>query len=390
MLRRTVESNSRSYLFSPDDVPPLGERTWALVKLRVTDELNGEPPDSTIIIQAKEQGFVPRVARDGIAGLAGIPQNVFPGLRTTNYIVHLTVSAEGYVSRDLQVPVPLDPTFPSTFKPPPLVNLALHREPVVIAGRTVRLNGNTTLPVIGAAVSVTGIWRTPPPANVLVPPAPPNLVALRPPLYSDRPALTQFMRRRDLTPIIGSEKALVNDLLPGANPILLPDRLGLSVGDVLLIDATEPDLAEFIPIKTVPLTSPANQPTLITFEYPVIRAHRRHAVVQRVTPQPAGPTQQLTVDAIVGDTCVFLNGIAGLAGAHEVLVSGLPDEHHKLMTFSVMSDADGYYRMPPLSRLAQVEIHAEKVIGAQTFHATTNFRPDYRERENRMDLVLKV
>jgi hypothetical protein len=89
---------------------------------------------------------------------------------------------------------------------------------------------------------------------------------------------------------------------------------------------------------------------------------------------------------------VFLDGLAGLAATHEVQVNGLPgpDEYHELMQFSVVSDANGYYRMPPLSRVAQVEIHAEKILGPQTFQVTTTFQPDYLQRENRLDLMLKV
>lgn len=391
MLHRIVQAKERTYLFSPDDSPPLGARVWALVKLRVIDELNGEPPDNVVTIQAKEKSLISRVTSDGLAGLVGIPQQVFPSLGTTNYSVHLTVSADGYLPLDAEVDFPADPNFPATFTPPPLRNLALHREPTVIAGRTVRVNGSATTAVTGATVSMSGIWRTAPHANVVVPPDPANLVALRPPLYSERPALTQSMRRRDLTLVAGADKNLVNDLLPGANPILLSDRQGLTAGDILLVDAMEPDLAEFIAIATVPVTNPPEQPTLITLEYPVIRAHRRQSVVQQVTPQPPGAPQQFTEMAIVGDSCVFLDGLAGLAGAREVEINGLPRvEHHRLMNFSVVSDADGYYRMPPLSRVAQLEIHAEKIIGAQTFQVTTTFRPDYRQRENRLDLTLKV
>jgi hypothetical protein len=59
-------------------------------------------------------------------------------------------------------------------------------------------------------------------------------------------------------------------------------------------------------------------------------------------------------------------------------------------TFSVTSDAAGYYRLPPLSRVAQLEVHAEKIVGAQTFHATTVFRPDYQQRDNRLDFILSA
>jgi hypothetical protein len=46
--------------------------------------------------------------------------------------------------------------------------------------------------------------------------------------------------------------------------------------------------------------------------------------------------------------------------------------------------------LPPLGRVAQLKIHAKKIVGAQTFKATVIFRPDYRRRENRLDLTLAV
>ena len=81
---------------------------------------------------------------------------------------------------------------------------------------------------------------------------------------------------------------------------------------------------------------------------------------------------------------------SGLVGADEIEITGgpRPDEYHRVKTFSVTSDAEGYYRLPPLTRVAQLEIHAEKMIGAQTFHATTVFRPDYQQRDNRLDFIL--
>ena len=170
MLRRTVHANNRMYLFSPDDPPALGARLWGLVKLQVVDELSGEPPTSLATVTALEPNLSSRFTADGIGGLVGIPQQVFPDLGTTNRSVHLTVNAEGYLPLDATVNFPTDPTFPVTFSPPPLRTLALHRQPTVITGRTVRNNGGTAPDAVdGARVTVTGIWRTPPPANVAVP-----------------------------------------------------------------------------------------------------------------------------------------------------------------------------------------------------------------------------
>ena len=100
----------------------------------------------------------------------------------------------------------------------------------VITGRTVQANSNTTTPLAGATVSVTGIWRTPPPANMDVPADPPNLVSLRPPLYADRAVVTGHLQPRDLTPIVGDDKLLLEDVLAGANPIRLSNWQNLAYG----------------------------------------------------------------------------------------------------------------------------------------------------------------
>jgi hypothetical protein len=376
MARRIVVVNSQPYVFSPDDQPPLEGRLWALVRMQVIDELTGQAPASTITVEAEGTGFTPRVASGGLVGLTGIPSQVFPP-----DVVRLTIRAAGYLPRTRLVQLMQMTEL-----------IALHREPTVITGRTVRANGNTTTPLAGATVRVTGIWRTPPPANMDVPADPPNLVSLRPPLYADRAVVTGHLQPRDLTPTVGDDKFLLEDILAGANPIRLSNRQNLAPGDMLLIDADQPDLTEFLAISTITGASTADQPARITLDYPVAWAHRRNAVVKKVSPLPPGAVQQFAVEALAGDTCVFLDDVAGLTAAHEVQITDgtNPDESHSLQTFSATSDTDGYYRLPPLSRVAQLRIHVEKTVGVQTFTSQTEFRPDYNLRENRLDLTLTV
>jgi hypothetical protein len=358
------------------------------VRVRVIDEMTGEPPRNEVSLHVKEPSMFPRIADGGVGGVVGIPRQTFPDITGQKYFVNLTISAANYVSRQKEVEVPQLP--PLTPFSAPQLNVELHRQPIIITGRTIRLVGNTSTPVGVAAISVTGIWRTTPPTNVVVAPDPPNLVSLQPPLYSDRAALTQTVRRRNLVPVAGSGKLLLDDMLPGSQQIRLSDRLGLATGDVLAIDDAQPDLQEFIAIKTVPVTSPADQPARIALDHPLVHSHRRDAIVLPVIPQPSGPLQQVIADANAGDTCVFLDDLIGLAGADEIQISGPPgpDEYHRVMRFTVASDANGYFRLPPLSRVAQLEIHAEKTIGVQLFQATITFRPDYEQRENRLDLAL--
>lgn len=386
--RRLIQLKDRTVLFSPDDPVPLADCIQALVKLRVTDELTAAAIESQVTLRIREPGFVPRTASGGLTGLIGIPRQVFPALQTNDYILHLTISAARYLSRELQVNVPKDPGFPNSFTPLQL-NVGLHREPVFIAGRTVRVVGNGTAPLAGAVVSVTGIWRTAPPANVAIAPDSPDIVSIQPPLYSDR-AVPAELRNRDLIPVLGNDKTVTDEMLPGADSIRLSNRLGLAVGDVLLIDAEDSSLSEFIAIKTVSSAAPVEQPAAVTLNHRAIHAHRRGALVRGVNLQPPGSNRQFTVGALFGDSCVFLDGVSGLLAGQEVEISGglAPAEYHSVMNFSVVSDTDGYYRLPPLSRVAQLEIHAEKTVGAQTFQTTLTFRPDYRQRENRLDFTL--
>jgi hypothetical protein len=388
MSRRTVQLDNRIILFSPDDPVPPVNRMQAVMKVRVTDELTGAAPDGRMTLEVKERGFLSRLGSDGFGGLIGIPQQFFDALQPTDYPVHLTISAERYLSRELEQNIPKG-NFPLTFTPYE-TDVALHRQPVFIAGRTARLINNASTPLADAQISVTGIWRTPPPANVVVAPDPPNIVALQPPLYIDRAAGTQSLAPRDLAPVIANDKDLVDDVAASRRALLLSNRLGLAAGDILLIDAAQPDLAEFIAIKTLPTTAPADQPTAVTLDHPVIFLHRRGAVVRQITPQAPGASRNITVDALSGDSCLFLSHLTGLSGAAEVAITGAPgpDEYHKVMQFTVTSNADGYYRFPPLSRVAQLEIHAEKVVGVQTFQATTTFQPDYQQRDNRLDFML--
>ena len=81
MPRRVVEVDGRTYVFSPDDQPPLGGRLWALVRARLIDEMTGQPPAGPITLVSDMSFASPRVASDGIVGLIGIPQQSFPRSR---------------------------------------------------------------------------------------------------------------------------------------------------------------------------------------------------------------------------------------------------------------------------------------------------------------------
>jgi len=379
MPRRTVQTSERAYVFSPDRAPLQADRIQVLAKVRLIDELTSQAPAGPSLMKTPLKNVSARIGADGIGGVIGIPRTVFPALNAQPYTIHLAVISEGYVTQELDLTVQADPSFPAAFSPPALVDVFLHR---------IRANGVTTIPMPGATVRVTGIWRTSPPANASVPPSAPNLVSLRPPLYASRKAIVGHLGRRNL-PALAGNKFLLEDVLQGATEIRLSDQVSLAVGTILLIDAGDPDLIEFIAIKTITGAGTADQPCTVSFVQPLAFEHRRNAVVQRANPLAPAPTKQVSVEALAGDICVFLSSTSGLTAEVEVS-GGSANEYHRVSTFSVTSDSDGYYRLPPLSRVAQLVIEGKKTVGPQTFAAKTEFRPDYSKRENTLDLMLSV
>jgi hypothetical protein len=385
MTRRVVVADGHIYTFSPDDEVPLAGRTWAFVSARLVDEITNEPPGSDVTIDAAESGFIPRVASDGLVGLIGIPRRVIP----IPAPLCVTILAEGYIPLQGALCVAPIANFPPTFASQDGGNLFLHRQPTIIRGRTVLASGNTTTPLAGVTVSITGIWRTFPPANLVVPAAQPNLVSLQPTLYFPRTAAAGQLRRRDMVQVMGEDKQLLEWVPSGSNLLSLSDRLNIAAGDILLVDALNPDRMEYLTIASIAGASTVDQPASITLAYPLAYLHRSNAVVRKVTLQAPAVNNQFGQDAIVGDTCVFLASMNNLDLAQTVEITGgtNPPEYHNLSRFSVTSDAAGYFQLPPLSRVAQLEIQAND--GGVHPTITRVVSPDYSLRENQIDFTFK-
>src|SRR5437763_16353501 len=288
MTRRVVNVGSEAVLFSSDGQPPLADRTWALVRARVVDELTGEPPVTRMIVETDRTDINTRAAAGGLVGLVGIPSRAFPALSAQDYTVGLTVGAEGYVARREAVKVAKNVGFPGVFAATNVGDLALHREPVVVSGRTVLDASGTTTPVAGATVQLTGVWRTLPPANVVVPAESPLLVSLEPPTYFARAAAPGRLRRRNMTPVAGQDKQLLASAPAGSATLKLSDRVGLAAADVIAVGEGDPERTEYLVIDSVKGATAADQPAAPTLVYPPAREHAAGTVARKVTPQAAG------------------------------------------------------------------------------------------------------
>jgi len=379
--------NSITYTIAPEVEVPLGERTWALVEAEVVDELTGQPPIAPLTIESTNLGVFPRVAEDGIVGLAGIPVHAFSQLKTVSYTVDLTISANRYIPVNMQVPIITIPTFPALFNTTDVGQVALHRAPLAIRGRVAVSSGVTNTPAPGAAVSVTGIWRTVPPVNVVVPPSPPDLVSLMPGFYFGRSSAATQITQQPLVPVVGADKRLLLDAQQGDTFLQLSDCIGLAINDVLAVDGDDPNRTEYMTIKAIFAASTPDQPARIQLTCALQATHRFNAPVRKVNLGAAGASTPLSADAIVGDVCAFVSSVATLQPAATVKVSdGInPDEYHAASYFVTTTDALGFYRLPALSRVAQLNLEAN--IGAVPPPITEKFVPDYSQEENKVDVV---
>ncbi len=385
MNRLDVLLDGERVTVSLDDSPASVDRIQGIIAIRLVDEWTREPPRTKVSAQTEYPGLSAYVSRDGAIGLAGIPRILFHLLDSKPYPVEVTIRADGYLPRKLTVEVGPQPAFPASFAPRTR-ELFLHRLPVVIRGRTVLSGTGPTTPIGGATVRITGIWRTPPPAYAMVPSSPPNLICVEPPVYTERETAVGTLRRCDLTPALGEDKRLLEPCEAGSGTLRLSDRQNLNAGDLLRLDAEKPDRMEHIAVESIAGGSTPDQEAEIALAQSTAREHRRGAIVQRVTPAAPGAVNTLVDTAIPGDSTFFTDGLAGLAGADFARLDGsAPDpEYHQIRLYSAVSDADGYFRLPPISRTAWVLLEAGDGMHAPVVQV---FSPDYEEYENDVDFV---
>ena len=386
MALQTFNANDITYTVSPETDVPLGFRTWAVVRGRLLDEMTGRPPEGSINIDSPFSGISPRVAPGGRVGFAAIPVRAFPQLRNFPATVPVTIDAFGYLPLFRNVPIAQDGNFPNSFTPGDMGDMNLHRLPTMIGGRVVLNTGTAQVAIGGAAISLTGIWRTPPPANLVVPPSAPDVVSLNPGIYFERLAAGSQVQGLQFLGAPGPDKQLLQDARPGQPEIALSDRILIAPNDILAIDTTDGARTEYVAIQSIAGATTDNLPARITLVSNLRFVHRPGATVHKVQFQNVGPVIALTQDAIPGDVCVFVNGVGSLAAAplHSVKQGVAPVEYHAASYFQAISDAQGFFRFPPLSRVAQCALHCHDGVHADQ---DVNYRPDYDSEVSRIDFV---
>ena len=389
MARTTLEAGGRAYTVNFDESPRAGDRYQSIAIAQLLDEITGNPIMGTVRVAADLTGARPKSVRDGICGVAGIPSHHFPELDAQPYEFDLSVEVGGFAPFDDRIVVPQQPNFPDEFTGVDLGLVELRRMPVTIIVRTLQLDGqNRPVPLPGATVQISSIWRTT--QDLSGPPSAPDIVSLRPPLYAERPQPGTTLEPVTMTPVAEPERVLVRAAEPGANVVEVGRTGGVSSGSIVGIDTADADRVEYIEVDSVVGPSDPESPAALTLAFPVRYRHRQGASVQEMTVAPLGPpAANLGVAGRPGDATVFVDAVASFATEPVVRVGGgsPPDEFVTAFSYQVTTDAEGYGHLPPLTRVAAVEIEAA-APGPITAPATP-FTPQYGQFHNTFQLVLE-
>jgi hypothetical protein len=384
--RQTYTTDDRFYIISPDPRMRPGRITQSIVSAQFQDEHTGQPPAAELVARTTFPKLTPRSTVDGLAGLTGIPERALPFLRTSPYEVNFSVTARRYLAFATNAPFVNQPAFPDAFTRRDLGLIELHRQSLELLGHVVRATAGGTNPIAGASVSITGYWLRIPTPTAAPPPTAPDLVSLQPGVYLNRSTATARIRRRDFA-VTPDTSELLDDAPTGSAIWRLSNRVGLIPGEILRIDAADPGLTEYLTVLSVAGSSLPTQPAEIVLRYAGRVDHRPGARVERVTPAAPGANNAVVSDAMPGDAVVLAAGLAAIPGATIIEIDdGGPDpEYHTVSLFSVTTNADGFYRLPALNRVGQLELTADDG-GNPVVHMVVV--PNYESAQNIVDIVL--
>lgn len=348
-----IASDGATWDWAPPDPVLAGERFRAIMEVSLVDEVTDRPFDGRARVSTSLAHATARITAN-LAGISGRPSALFAPAGIAAAPLDLAIEALGYLRLDLHSTMGAQPGFPAAFAPRQLGTVALHRTPTTLFGRVMAANGT---PLVGATVTLTGVWRTLAATGGAA--QTPDLMPTATGVYADRSGAAS-LRRRNFTPAVEA-KTILGGANAGASEIVLSDRVAIAAGDVLMI---EPDLpeAELVLITALDTSSSADQPARAQLAFPLSRRRMPGAAAMRAVSGAGGANNALSRPARRADLSVFTNGLAGIGpgtGAIEISGGGPADpEFHFATQYVATSTTGGAYALPALHRLAAVQLRA--------------------------------
>ncbi len=192
--------------------------------------------------------------------------------------------------------------------------------------------------------------------------------------------------RQDLAPVAGDIRFLVRAVPAGATTLRVSDRQAIAPGTVLRIEGDDPERREAVTVVSVTGFGPPDQAGDVVVELPFRMPHREGTRIERVLPQPPAPTVPLRREARPADRLIFVSSLAGLPDNIDVRLTGGPSavERQHLERYETKSDANGYFALPPVHRVAALRLRFTAPPLAPVDHTV---HPEYGPLENWLDVV---
>jgi hypothetical protein len=278
----------------------------------------------------------------------------------------------------------------------PATIIAMRREPVAFKGRVMRTGvaGAPPTLVANASVALADFWstqrdvRTRPmiagvPVGEMTKAAPNTFaLALRQGMLAWRP-VNATAGKANLSLVAGDEKRLLKPASSQMTEVRISDRKNVVLAGVLRLEAGVPERSEIHTVNSIVGLGGVNDPTVVTLDFPVQSDHPPGARVDRLAPLAGALPLKLTDTAAVGDRVLFLDALpAAPASGLRVRSAGMADEYHDFEFYSTKSDGDGYFRLPPIHRIAQVRLDVNDGLTITSFYVD----PEYGQAEHWLDL----
>ncbi len=339
--------------------PPQPVAVWPqqILRVAVVDEITGAPPQTLPLASTTTPGVV-ACATGPLAGLRGSPLALYQPGFVTGAALQLGLAGTGFLPIGLSGTIGAEPGYPDAFQPLDLGQIALHRAPVSIRGRTVSAH---RVARAGSLVTLDGYWAAM--ADLANPPVAPNLVSLATPLNADRAAGATVTA---VPMTAGASATLLNPANVGDTSILLSNQAGLAVGQVVALDAADPGRADYPAVASLTnLGAGPAFPTVVGLTLPLIRPHALGAVATQMSLGAAGTANGVTAEARAGDVTLVTAAVAGLptppTAPSGVAIAGggtATVEYNMATLIGGVSDVQGYVALPPVHRAAQLRLRA--------------------------------
>jgi hypothetical protein len=293
----------------------------------------------------------------------------------------------------LQFPHSLgDPVVPDLYASTSLGLIALRRMPVRISGRTFSRDDSTNLvtPVPNATITVTDFWRTLTATSSangsMTDPVVGNrsfALACAPGAYGAH-AVAATLAPVTVSSLNSDDKVLSDAVPAGATILPVSNRVNLGAGDLLIIDADEGDAAEPIAAQSVTgWGSPAGE-GWATLDWPLELPHQAGARVQRLAAPAPGAARALKDSVAASDVTLFVDAVGALAGTGWITLGAAPNEYQQVQSIQALSDANGYFQLPPIHRIAALQLLASAAGKAPV---PLLMQPDYTGNDNSISMV---